>query len=345
MMDKNLTMPYRPSWIHRFFGWVNSLPIPPWLFYLLILFVMGAIQHMYAWWKGELQVGQLNLFLALSGIWLVEQLVYFGHINPQIARQALDEIRPLLNLKDEDFSRLGYEFRIIPASPPHIVPILGFLFGFVFATAVRPFSPEINYVFPEFLFLGWGLTHAITFVAVYAIIRQLGLVNKVITQIVRVDIYNLHPLYGLSRLTASMGIAIVVIAFLTSFILVPQHIESTLHVVFYISFLLLALAVFILPLAEINHRLRDEKKRLLNIVNIQIESAFEKVRRDIQSNELDQLASLHAGIESLLRERTLLEHVPTWPWATSTLRAFLAAVFLPLFLWFVQQFLERFLGF
>jgi hypothetical protein len=345
MKDEVLAMPLKPSWIHRFFAWVYRLPIPAWFFYFLILFTVGAIQHLFVWWKGILEVGQFNVFLALSGIWLVEQLYYFGHLNPPIARQALDRIRPLLDLDDEGFKRLSYEFMMTPASPPLILPLLGFLFGLVFAAAVRPSSPEIHYAFSEFTFLSWGLTHAMTFVSIYAIIRQLGMANRVIKQIIRVEIYNLSSLYGLSRLTASMGVAIIVIAFLTSFILVPQHIESMLHVVFYLSFLILGLLVFVLPLVEINRRLREEKNRLLKIVNTHLEDAFKKVRKDFRSNELDQMPSLHVGIEVMLREKTLLESIPTWPWAPSTFRGFLAAIFLPLILWLMQQLLGRFMGF
>ena len=345
MKDEFLTMTYQPSWVHRFFMWVNRLPFPAWVFYFLILFTGGAIQHLYAWRKGILEVGQFNVFLALSGIWLVEQLYFFGHLNPPIARQALNEIRPLLDLDDEEFKLLAYEFMMAPASPPLIMPILGFLFGLVFAVAVRPFSPDVNYAFPEFLFLSWGLTHTMTFISVYAIIRQLGKVKEVIAQITRVDLYNLNSLYGLSRLTASIGIAIIVIAFLTSFILVPQHVESTLHVVFYLSFLILALTVFVQPLTEINRRLRDEKKRLLKNLNTQIEDAFEKVRADIQSNKLEYIQSQSIAIDIMLKEKALLETIPTWPWAPSTFRGFLAAVFLPIFLWLVQQLLGRFMGF
>ena len=341
MKEDDLAMPYKPNWIIRFFAWVNRLPIPAWLFYFLILFMGGSIQHLYAWGKGVLGVGQLNIFLALSWIWLVEQLLYFGHLNPQIARQALDEIRPLLDLDDEGYKLLSYEFMMTPASPPLLLPILGFLFGLVFAAGVRPFSPEIHYAFPEFLFLSWGLTHAMTFVSIYAIIRQLGMVNTVIAKIIRVDIYDLRSLYGLSRLTASIGIAIAVIAFLTSFILVPQHIESILHVVFYLSFLILALAVFVLPLTEINRRLSEEKKRLLKSINTDIEKAFEKVRTDLRSDELEQMPSLHAGIEIMFKEKTLLETIPTWPWAPSTFRGFVAAVFSPLLIRLGQLLLER----
>jgi hypothetical protein len=340
-----LAVPYKPSWIHLFFAWVNKLPIPVWIFYLILLFTGGAIQHLYAWNKGILEVGQFNVFLALSGIWLVEQMYYFGHLNPPIARQALDDIRPHLDLDDEGFKLLSYEFTMAPASPPIIVPILGFLFGLVFAAAVRPFSPEINYAFPAFVFLIWGLTQTMTLISIYAIIRQLGMVNKVIKQIIRVDINNLNPLYGLSRLTASIGIAIVAIAFLTNFLLVPQHIESALAIVFYVSFLILALAVFVLPLTEINQRLRKEKNRLLRIVSTQIEDAFEKVRVDIQSNKLEQIQLQSIGIDIMLKEKELLETIPTWPWAPSTFRGFLAAVFLPLFLWLVQQLLGRLMGF
>ena len=340
MNDEALVMPYRPSWIHRFFAWIDRLPIPAWIFYLMILFTGGAIQHAYVWGKGILEVGQFNFYLALTWGWLVAQLFY-GHLNPQIARRALDEIRPLLDLDDKGFKLLSYEFTMIPASPALIMNILGFLCGLVFAAAVRPFSPEINYAFPEFVFFSAGLTLAMAFVSFYWIIRQLGMIHRVIKQVDWVDIYNLHSFYGLSRLTASISVAIVAIAFLNYFSHVPQHIESKFAVVFYVSFLMLALAIFILPLTEIHRRLRNEKIRLLKIVNTQIEDTFEKVRADIRSNELDQMPSLQMGIEIMLREKTLLEAIPTWPWAPSTFRGFIATVFSPLILRLVQQLMER----
>ena len=340
MKDNILPMPYKPSWIHRFFAWVDRLPIPAWIFYLFILFAGGAIQHLYVWGKGILEVGQFNIYLALTWSWLVAQL-YYGHLNPQIAQRALEEIRPLLDLDDKGFKLLSFEFTMIPGSPAFILQTLGFFIGLAFAAAIRPFSPEINYAFSEFVFLSMGLTLAMAFISFYWLIRQLDMIKRVINQIKWVDIYNLHSIYGLSRLTASIGIAIIVIAFLNYFTHAPQHIESIFAIGFYVSFLLLALAIFILPLTEINRRLRDEKIRLLKIVNTQIEDAFEKVRADIRSNELDQIPSLQIGIEIMLREKTLLETIPTWPWAPNTFRGFLATIFSPLILRLVQQLLER----
>ena len=167
------------------------------------------------------------------------------------------------------------------------------------------------------------------------------MIKTVIKQISWVDIYNLNSIYGLSRLTSSMGIAIVVIAFLNYFTHAPEHIESIFAVTFYVSFLVLALAVFILPLTEINRRLKDEKIRLLKIVNTQIEDTFEKVRKDIHSLEMEHMPSLQVGIEIMLKEKSLLETIPTWPWAPSTFRGFIAALSSPFFVWVIQQVLER----
>jgi hypothetical protein len=97
-------------------------------------------------------------------------------------------------------------------------------------------------------------------------------------------------------------------------------------------------------LTEINHRLTKEKKRLLNIVNTHLEDAFEQVRKDFRSSEMEHMQSLHVGIEVMLKEKTLLESIPTWPWAPSTLRGFIAAVLSPLFLKLAQQVLGRFFG-
>lgn len=340
MKNDIVEMPYRPSWIHSFLDWVERLPIPAWTFYLFILFIGGAIQHLFAWGKGILEVGQINGYMALTWSWLVAQL-YYGHLNPHIARKALNEIRPLLDLDDKGFKILSYEVTKIPASPALIMQILGFLVGLAFAAAIRPFSPEINYSFTGFVFFSMGITLAMAFVSFYWIVRQLGMIKRVIKQIKRVDIYNLNSIYGLSRLTASIGAAIILIAFLNYLTHAPQHIESNFAVGFYISFIILALTVFVLPLTEINHRLRDEKIRLLKGVNTQIANTFEKVRKDIQSNNLDQIPSTQACIEIMLKEKALLETIPTWPWAPSTFRGFIAALSSPLFIWLLQEVLER----
>jgi hypothetical protein len=338
-------MPYKASWIHRFSAWVDGLPIPAWVFYLLVLFTGGAVQHLFAWRNGTLGVGQFSALLALTWVWLVEQLYYYGHLNPRYARQALNDIRPLLDLDDERFELLSFEFTMTPAGPALILQILGLLFGLVFAIVVRPASPELNYNLPGFLFLNWALTQAMTFAAFYAIIRQMVMVNRVIKQIKKLDIYNIDPLYGLARLTASIAIAIVVIAVSNYLTRMPQHTGSTIAVVFYVSFSALALAVFVLPLTEINRRLSGEKERRLRTVYSQIEDAFDKVREGFRSNELEQMASLHDGVEVMLQEKALLETIPTWPWAPSTFRGLIAAVLLPLFLWLVQQLLGRIMGF
>jgi hypothetical protein len=346
-MEKNelLAMPYKPSWIHRFFAWVDRLPVPAWSFYLFILVLGGVIRHLVAWNTGILEQGQFNLYFALAQIWLVEQLYYYGHLNPRIARQALDDIRPLLDMDEEGFNNLVYEFTMTPASKGRIFQVLGFSFGIAFAAVVRPFSPEINYSFPEYVFLSWGLAQAMTFLSIYWIFRQLGLVKEVFGKLKRVDLYDLDSLYGLSRLTASMGVAIIVIAFLNMFIITPQQMESALAVIFYTVFLILALVVFVLPLTDVNRFLREEKKRLLKVVNTHLEDAFEKVRKDFRSNQLEHMPALQVAIDSMMREKNLLESTPTWPWAPSTFRGFLAAIFLPLFLWLLQQLLARFMGF
>jgi hypothetical protein len=340
MQDGVFAMPYKPSWIHRFFGWVEDLPIPNWLFYLLFLLVGGTLQHIFAWGRGLLSVGQFNGYLALTWSWLVAQL-YYGQLNTEIAIRSLEEIYPLLDLDHDEFELFSYRFVTIPATLALILQILGFLAGLGFAAAIRPFSPELNYAVPAFTFISWGFTLAMAFVSFYWIIRQLVLIKRIITQISRVDIYHLHPIYGLSRLTASMGAAIVVIALLNYVTHAPQHLQSVFAVGFYLAFLLLGLAVFVLPLMEINRLLREEKLRLLKIVSIQIEETFIKLREDVASDRFDRLPSLQIAIGVLIQERTLLESVSTWPWAASTFRGFIAVLSSPIVVWLVQWVLER----
>ena len=107
-------------------------------FYLLVLLAGGTLQHLFAWRNGSLEIGQFDAFLALTWIWWVEQLYYYGHLNPRFALQALDDIRPMLDLDDEGFKLLSYEFIMTPSSPVLVLQILGVLFCLIIATVVSP---------------------------------------------------------------------------------------------------------------------------------------------------------------------------------------------------------------
>jgi hypothetical protein len=66
--------------------------------------------------------------------------------------------------------------------------------------------------------------------------------------------------------------------------------------------------------------------------------------RDAEQSRLAQLRvdALSKALAGLLQEREFTAKISTWPWETSTLGAVLSAVALPIVLFLVTRFLERF---
>ena len=49
--------PYRPSFVHAFYNWLDRLPIADWLFIVLLFPAVGIAQHLVAWSRGMLSRG------------------------------------------------------------------------------------------------------------------------------------------------------------------------------------------------------------------------------------------------------------------------------------------------
>ena len=63
----------------------------------------------------------------------------------------------------------------------------------------------------------------------------------------------------------------------------------------------------------------------------------------VKTHALAETSELNDTFIALRSERQALEHTPTWPWQPDTLRSVIAAILLPLALWFIQWLLGRLL--
>ena len=57
--------------------------------------------------------------------------------------------------------------------------------------------------------------------------------------------------------------------------------------------------------------------------------------------DLGRADALNKTLSSVLQQRDVLARLPTWPWSTTTLRAFVSAILLPLALFVVQRVLGQ----
>ena len=84
MTKENLQLPYPPSWFDRFKAWVEHLPMPVWLFYLIASLIYYPMITLVQWNAGTYPVGSLSIF----HLWLsVEIGLHFGDDAPSRSRR------------------------------------------------------------------------------------------------------------------------------------------------------------------------------------------------------------------------------------------------------------------
>ena len=336
--------PYPPSWLNNLTSWVKRLPIPVWFFYAILLIVWELIAFLLAWATGDLLWGEFDFptfFYNSSGVaWLVFHYYLEGEI-----RDALHDSKPLLNVSSGGFSKLEYEFATLPARPFLVLSVISLGITAIFGVWITGFD---RLSFLILLQISLNVIDSIfMFGFFYRLIRLLRMISKLYASPITINLFDLAPVYGLSALGAKGGLLILVFIYSNLFVS-PEPITDPLYSPYLVGtaiFSVLPLAAFFFPLRGINRRLVKEKRRLMSEVARRLEIVLDKMKHTIESGDLKNIGDLETALRAVRSEKDLVEKIPTWPWRPATLRVFLSSVFLPIFLWLIQQIFERFLDF
>lgn len=339
-----MRQPYKPNPIHKFYDWMDRLPMPIWVFYPSLLLGSGLILHVLAWGRGGLPRGQFNLTLLFISIWLVEILALL-HFAIRASGPLLDNYRTNLAVNSEEFQRLRYEFTSIPFIAGTLFLLLGLVIGSLVAINLIPNSPEIARAFSLLFIFLWAGSLGLGLMSGYFVIRQLVLINHFFVLTKQVRFSNLEPIYAFSRYTAVIGFGTFMISFLNSFLLLPSNLQNVFSSTVAYIFVIFALAIFYLPLGGINKRLVAEKKRMLKDVNGRMEKMFARIHRAEEKETYKEATSMRNLLAALNDEKTWVESVSTWPWRRGTFTTLLSALLLPAILSLVNRVVARFLGF
>ena len=87
--------PYPPSWVDRFTDWVERLPIPWWLFYLIVGLLLEAFQVYVLWSGGVFKAFGVQFFQLYFPVNYV-LAVFLMHAFDRRARTAIERFRPAL---------------------------------------------------------------------------------------------------------------------------------------------------------------------------------------------------------------------------------------------------------
>ena len=122
MPAKTNSRPYQASFANRYFDWVDRLPLPYWLYYLLLYIASTLITLMIVWISGIAPVGEIRFAAFVGGIWWVLEsgtIHYLDHLG----RRQMQKFKPMIN-KNIDFEDLEYRIYRMPAKTINLLTFI-----------------------------------------------------------------------------------------------------------------------------------------------------------------------------------------------------------------------------
>ena len=339
--EKASRNPYPASWANRLIDWVSRLPVPWWLFYILLaLVVIGAVAV--ALWLGG--VYQTTGFHPMQ-VWVpflpAFFLFFMDGIN-RVARSAMRRFRPAFKGSDAEFAEATYRLTKIPARPT-----------FFLSVVIAPIMLPLGYA--EFsvveaggltdvlaIFIGvFLLLYSTSFAWMYHVIHQLREIHRVHLDYAEGRLENIRPMYALSRVTSFTAIGIILFEygwFPAQPGLDPFNWVTIGETAFGIA---LALAVYIVPLWGAHLKLGDAKETALIDVALRKRATRGQLHLAVEGGKLEQVSPLNTALGALQAEEGELVKLATWPWSPGSLRNTLGAVLLPMVLWMLQYGMQK----
>ncbi len=348
--------PYAASWLDRLIDWIDRLPGPTWPLYAAVGLLSAVIFVTIQSDQGAYANGvrPFHIFISLQPLISVAFIDYLD----RVAASALARFRPVLKTGQERLIRARFCLTTMPERPALFAGLAGMLFYFLvffpqgasgmanLGLSTTRVSMLVTLLWFTLLWLGNGLV-------IYHTFHQLRVIRSIFDMDVEVDPFYPDPLYSLSSISAQTAIFLLLNSYgwvwglnLTglSSSAVPRSEVLIPAVIVNILFSLLAGFVFIWPLWGVHRALEEEKKRTMAANIFRMKAATAQLHAIVDAGEVAGVDEWHKALTSLEMERTRIDRLPTWPWRPGLLRGFLAALLLPVIIWFIQYGLERLLG-
>jgi hypothetical protein len=343
--DPGVAKPFTPSFLDRLMDFVQQLPIPFWLTYLVLFLLEGFLNQAIAWITGWLPRFQVNPLIFLFPLWLWGPLAIITHLD-RVAMDALSSFSPLIDIDEKALKKLKFEFTTMPAIPV----ILSGIFWLIIYLIVTYLAYQVFYVgyglgklLSGVVFVEGLISYSTGSVIYYHSLRQLYLVNRTVKMVNQFDLFHLDPVYAFSRLTAQIGVAWMIMLSLTLLVF-PIELASLPVLMVLVLQIFLAIAAFVLPLWFVHSRLVSGKRKLISEHNQRVKETLSNFHDMLEENRMAEADKHNFAINALVNERSLLTSIPTWPWRAGTLTGFLSAIGLPILLFILQLVIKKYLG-
>jgi hypothetical protein len=326
--------------------WVRGLPLPAWIVYLALGLGLALLLLSASWAGGALALGTFKVDLIVTGM-TFSYLLALIHYLDNSAAGALARFRPVMTIDEAGYDKLCYQLTNIPARPTLVASVLAaayalgsllislFTDGIEILEAMSPIVliVEVSVRTLIYIFLG---------ALVYHTIHQLRMVNAIYTNHTRINLFQLGPMYALSRLTARTAIGLGIPTYLWFQVASSSSSGTSPSDLFETGLMgAVIVATFVWPLWGAHSLLEREKQRLQDEAALRIEATIAVLHGRVDSADLQERGALKDTLEGLVTEQRVIDKLRTWPWRTETVSGVGLAFLLPIIIWIVQRVLER----
>lgn len=326
------------SWVDLLIEWIDRLPLPVWLFYLLLFAFLSLTTNLA--FGGDPDVG---LFDNFYGAFYTTFTLGLIHVLHRMAASSFDQFTPSLPSDERQLEKSRRRFMLAPAWIGWVATVMG-IYSFI-DTARQEISNASGEVS---IFTIVGAMPTLILSSIFTIyfllntIRRLRLIIQLHAQVEVFDLFDQESLRSFSRYSSITAFALLILI-LSNSPWIIESIDQLEELLFYIFISLLALVVFIVPLIGLRNRIMAERDKKVNGIMADMDLTANKISEAVRADDLDRIDKLKVGLDGLIIQRDEIRSLKTWPWSAATLRGIGSAFLLPLLIWLVTRLLERYI--
>jgi len=336
--------PYRPSWIDQITAAVNKTRIPFVIVYLLtwLVFFLALI---FLRWRDQIYpfgyIDKTDVVMSLTSIFFVALVHYLDNW----AIKKLKIFRESIQVNDDEFDRLAYQLSALPPRPALIASLISFGFGaitFILTPSSYGFihigfgSPSSVLQLANFLF-GWFTFGALSYHAYH----QLRLGSIATANYLRINLFNLTPIYTFAGLTLRTALGWLIVAYAWA-LTTPNLFKNVVIIATILFMQIVAILTFVLPLLSAHEKIVEKKAQSLNEIGTRLESIVDEMSKVDKEYDNERLSKLKDILSTLSMAEERIKKIPTWPWRPSVVNSLATAILLPNAVWIFQLIVERF---
>jgi hypothetical protein len=341
------TPPYPAGWFDRLVDWIGRAPGPNTAWLAGLALVEATYVTVLCWSEGTVPVGEIEprrLFIVLVAPYLLGTRFYLD----RVARDALDDFRPALSVDEAEFQRLRWELTTLPRRATLAVTAVAVAVFAVNWPQMPDWLLEQYASSPRTALLAMAPLGLFTFtvggLSIAEAVHQLQMVQRIHARATTIHLFRTKPLYAFSRVAAQTGMSLLLLIYYVAAVRPDVLRVSPPLKTLVLAMMATAVGCFILPLRGMHRRITAEKDRALARTAFRFETLTARLHERYEAGDVADADKLAMQLAGVMTERDAIARVPTWPWDTTTMTAFVTTMVLPVIVWILQRVLTR-LGF